>query len=137
MRILHPFLLIITNSHETQWYNVVRNNSMEEIDILIDEKATFSDKEGHSRSGSASGGNLKTNEEWDEETRKHLKKTAEKTHELWNAGDYHSIVIAAPENIKNQVTEALNLENVHISYIPGNFTHKNLHQKLLERIHEE
>ncbi len=136
MQILHPFLLIIANSHKTQWYKVVRNNSMEKIDTLIEEKATFSDNEGHSRGGGASGGNLKTNEVWDEETRKHLTKTAEKTRELWNSAEYHSIVIAAPENMKNQITEAITVENTQTSYIPGNFTHHNLHQKLLEKIHE-
>ena len=133
--IVHPFLLLITNSHESQWYRVESENRMVELDTLIEEKAKFSDKEGRSNKGQTSGGNLKTNEEWDQETQKHLKSVGEKTRELWNSGEYEDITVAVPENIKNQLAEELTIPKVDILYIPGNFTHANLHPKLLERIH--
>lgn len=109
---------------------------MEELTTLIEEKAHFSDKEGHSRGGGTSGSSLKTNEEWDQETQKHLKNTAEKTKELWNTGEYEDVTVAAPANLKNQLMDVLNLPKEKSHYLPGNFTHANLHQKLLEQIHE-
>lgn len=135
-KVSHPFLLFITNSHESQWYRVESENRMKEVESLVDEKAHFSDKEGRSNKGTTIGGNLKTNEVWTEETQKHLKKACEKTRELWNSGEYEDLVITAPETLKNQLTEELNLPKVKSFYIPGNFTHTNLHHKLLERISE-
>ena len=135
-QIVHPFLLLITNSHESQWYRVESENRMVELNTLVEEKAHFSDKEGQYTGAFASGGSLKTNEEWNEETHKHIKKAGEKTRELWNTGEYHDLVITAPENLKNQFAKELNLPKVDSFYIPGNFTHANLHQKLLERINE-
>lgn len=135
-KISYPSLLLITNSHESQWYRVTTANHMEKLDALVDEKAQFSDKEGGRAGSFASGGNLKTNEEWNEETQKHIKKAAEKTRELWKSEKFEDLVISAPENLKNKITEELNLPHVEHFYIPGNFTHENLHQKLLERIDE-
>ncbi len=135
-KVAHPFLLVIANSHESQWYRVTTANSMEELDKLIQEKAKFSDKEGHSRTSTASGGSLKTNEEWDEETRKHLESSGKKTRELWNSGKYEDLVIAAPENLKNHIAKEVNLPKVKHFYIVGNFTHANLHQKLLQKIQD-
>lgn len=135
-QIVHPFLLLITNSHESQWYRVENQNRMMELESVVEEKTHFSDNEGHSRGGGASGGNLKTNEIWDEETRKHLDKAVRITRELYGAAEYHTVVVAAPENLKNLLLEELTLPKVEILYIPGNFTHENLHQKLLEKIHE-
>ncbi|HRH23674.1 MAG TPA: hypothetical protein PK295_03515 [Candidatus Magasanikbacteria bacterium] len=135
-QIVHPFLLLITNSHESQWYRVESQNRMMELESVVEEKTHFSDNEGHSRGGGASGGNLKTNEIWDEETRKHLDKAVRITRELYGAAEYHTVVVAAPENLKNLLLEELTLPKVAILYIPGNFTHENLHQKLLEKIHE-
>ena len=134
-QIVHPFLLLITNSHESQWYRVESKNRMIELETLTEEKAQFSDNEGHSRGGGASGGNLKTNEMWDEETRKHLDKTVRITRELYGTSEYRNLVVAVPENLKNQLAEELTIPKVEILYIPGNFTHENLHQKLLEKIH--
>jgi hypothetical protein len=108
---------------------------MVELHKTIEEKAHFSDKEGHSVSGGASGGSLKTNQEWDEETRKHLTEAGKKTRELWGTEEYRELIIAAPENIKNQLMDEFNLEKAHSTYISGNFTHANLHHKLLEKIH--
>lgn len=133
---VHPFLLLITNSHESQWYRVENENRMMELETIAEEKAQFSDREGHSRGGGASGGNLKTNESWDEETRKHLDKVVRLTRELFGTGEYEDVVVAAPENLKNQLMGELNLPKVDVAYVPGNFTHENLHKKLLERINE-
>lgn len=135
-QIMHPFLLLITNSHESQWYRVESENRMIQLETTVEEKAQFSDKEGRSNKGPTTGGNLKTNEMWDEETRKHLDTVARITRELYGAAEYHNVVVAAPENLKNQLLEKLTLPKVTPLYIPGNFTHENLHQKLLEKIHE-
>lgn len=135
-QIVHPFLLLITNSHESQWYRVESENRMVKLETITEEKAQFSDTEGRSNKGPATGGNLKTNEMWDEETRKHLDKATRITRELYGAAEYHNVVVAAPENLKNQLLEKLTLPKVDIIYTPGNFTHANLHQKLLEKIHE-
>lgn len=132
--VMHPFLLLITNSHKSQWYRVENENRMLELDTLVDEKAQFSDNEGRSNKGSTTGGNLKTNEEWDEETRKHLHAAVRTTRELYGTGEYQDIVVAVPENLKNQLMEELIIPKVDIIYIPGNFIHENLHHKLLERI---
>ncbi len=134
-QIIHPFLLLITNSHKSQWYRVESENRMIELETAVEEKAQFSDREGQSRASGATGGNLKTNEIWDEETRKHLDTVVRITRELYGATEYHAVVVAAPENLKNQFMEELTLPKVTIVYIPGNFTHENLHQKLLEKIH--
>ncbi len=135
-QIVHPFLLLITNSHESQWYRVESENRMIELEKMVEEKKQFSDNEGHSIAGRVSGGSLKTNEVWDEETRKHLDKVVRTTRELYGAAEYHVVIVAAPENLKNQLLEKLIIPKVDILYIPGNFTHDNLHQKLLEKIHE-
>lgn len=134
-KIVHPFLLLITNSHKSQWYRVESENRMIELETIVEEKAQFSDKEGRSNKGQTSGGNLKTNEVWDEETRKHLDKAVRITRELYGAAEYHHVVVAAPENLKNQLLGELTIPKIEILYISGNFTHENLHQKLLEKIH--
>ena len=138
-QIPHPFLLFITNTHESKWYKVTGTNQMEKLGQDTNPKATFSDNEGHSHGGGASGGNKDLNNVWDEETRQHLRKSLTELHAVWKAGGYEHLVITGPAYIKNNIaTEVESLSpDLTYSYIPGNFTHENLHDALLEKIHRD
>ena len=127
--ITYPFLILATNSHEAIWLKIEGENKFQEIQGVVDPKAHFSDKESSTSSPAVAG-----NHEWEYETKQHLKKSAEKTKELWESKLYTRLVVAAPEELKNQVHDALHLALAQLdyTYVPGNFTHNSLHSKLVE-----
>jgi hypothetical protein len=129
--ITYPFLILATNSHEAIWLKVEGENKFEEIAGAVDPKAQFSDNELRVSPAGHDG------HEWEEETKQHLKRCGEKTKELWETKVYTRLVVAAPEELKNQVHDILHHAHAQLeyTYMPGNFTHTSLHQKLVEEAH--
>jgi hypothetical protein len=118
--ITYPFLILATNSHEAIWLKVEGENKFEEIAGAVDPKAQFSDNELRVSPAGHDG------HEWEEETKQHLKRCGEKTKELWETKVYTRLVVAAPEELKNQVHDILHHAHAQLEY-----TYLPIHTRLL------